>query len=191
MGIVITGLICFFLFIFLFICGLIFFMQHRNRKSLIDKRLATILTPSGDRIDKLLKVNFNELRDKDPVTKEEIPYYVRPDKSFKVWWPFNRPKILQVNINSYLYAERNPEPLDPFWRPPVVDGLLMGNLKNINFSRAMVGRSEEIVAEQQAFSGMPKKKALPKGWLIIGGIVLIAIIIGAIMIMRSQGAATP
>lgn len=177
-ALLVMGLI---LFISLIACLLIFYLQYRAKKETKNKRLATILTPSGYREDKLLPVNHNELRDTDPDTKESIPYYIRPDKSYQTYWPFGRPKILQVAITSFLYAERNPEPIDPFGRVRVVDGVLLGNLKNINFSRAMVGRSEEIVQEQQR--GRQKKKIpvmlfVILGVALLGGLVAVMVLTG-------------
>ena len=187
MFLIISGFV---FFVALIICSLIFFLQHRNKKNLMNKRLATILTPSGDRKDKLLSVNFNELHDIDPDTNEDIVYFIRPDKAWKTDWPFGRPKLLQVSINSFIYKERDPEPLDPYMRPAVIDGLVLGNLKSISFSRAMVGRSEEIVQEQE-LRKVPKKKKFPVFLFVILGVLLIGVILAVVFIFGGQGTPPP
>ena len=163
--------------------SLIFWLQSKNRRALVDKRLATILTPSGDRDDRLLPINFNQLKDKDTDTGEDIIYFVRPDKSFKVWWPPGRPRFLQVNINSFLYKERCSEPEDPYNRPTVMDGLVLGNITNISVSRAMVGRSEEIVRDQQSLRP-PEKKKIPVFLFVILGVILLVIIGAVVFFMK-------
>lgn len=163
----------------LFLSGYIFWVQYRNKRALIGRKLATILTPAGERHDKLLKVRGNQLWDK--VEGGDVPYMVRPDKSYDVWWPFGKPRLLQVSIKSYLYAEGNPEPIDPFNKPPVLTSEVLANLQNINFSKAMVGRSEEIVEKEG-----PGKVSIPLYLYIIVGVAVTASL-GAVFMVFAGG----
>lgn len=144
--------------------GFIFYTQRKNKMALIGKKLATVLTASGERHDKLLEVDGNQLWDK--VKGKLLPYMIRPDKSFDVWWPPGRPRLIQLSVKSFLYAEGNPEPIDPFDRLPVITSEVLGNLQNINFSRAMAGRVTEIVEGPEKI-----KKARFPLWVLglIGG----------------------
>ena len=164
------GLVC---------CGTILLLQYRIRKSLAGKKLVTILTPTGERHDKLLEVNGNQLWDKSGDKK--IPYMVKPEKSFDVWWPFGRPRIVQVSVKSYLYAENNPEPIDPFDKPPVMTGEVLANLQDINFSKAMVGRSEEIV------EGAQVKANIPVVLYILIGVAILMSLASTVMLFQMMG----
>ena len=146
----VTLIVTLILLLVIFGGGYIFWVQYKTKKSLVGKKLATILTAGGERQDKLLKVEGNQIWDEKGHRKRPIPYMIRPDKSFDVWWPLGKPKILQVSVKSFLYAEGNPEPIDPFNRPPVITNEVLGNLSDINFSRAMVGRTGEIVEGERA-----------------------------------------
>lgn len=157
----------------LFASGYIFWVQWRNKKALAGKKIATILTPSGERHDKLLEVEGNQLWDK--INGKSFPYMIRPDKSYDVWWPLGKSKLLQVLAKSFLYAEGNPEPIDPFERPPVMTAEVLGNLQDINFSRAMVGRTEEIV------EGIQGKFKLPTLMYVLIGIAVAASLAAVLM----------
>jgi len=162
----------------LLIGGYMFWTQNKHKKALIGRKLATILAPSGERMDKLLPVEGNQIWDE--VQGRKFPYMVRPDKGFDVWWPPGKLRLLQVSVKSFLYAEGNPEPIDPFDRPPVITVEVLGNLQNINFSRAMVGRTEEIARETEAL----RKPKIPMWAYIVGGVVLL-ILVGIILMIVS------
>ena len=164
------GLVC---------CGAVLLFQYRVKKSLAGRKLVTILTPSGERYDKLLKVDGDQLWDKSE--GKNIPYMVKPEKSFDVWWPFGRPKIVQVSVKSYLYAERNPEPIDPFGKPPVITGEVLANLQDINFSKAMVGRSEELVEGSQARANIPVML------YVLIGIAILVSLVSIVMLFQMMG----
>ena len=155
----------------LFLSGYIFWVQYRNKKALIGRRLATILTYSGERRDELLEVKGNQLFDRIDKT-ESNPYFIRPDKSYDTWYPFGRPRLFQVSVKSFLYAENNPEPIDPFNRPLVMTSEVLGRLQNANFSKAMVGRADEAVEQMS-----PGKAKIPLPIYIALGVAIVASII--------------
>ena len=150
----------------LFASGYIFWIQWKNKKDLAGRKIATILTPSGERHDKLLEVEGNQLWDR--INGKSFPYMIRPDKSYDVWWPLGKAKLLQDQAKSYLYAEGNPEPIDPFERPPVMTAEVLGNLQDVNFSRAMVGRTTEIA------EGLPGAFKIPTLLYILIGTAVVA-----------------
>lgn len=164
--------------IILFITCYIFYIQYSTRKAIIGRNIATILSPAGRRTDKLLEVEGNQLWDE--VKGRKLPYMIRPDKSFDIWWPIGKPKLLQVSVKSFLYAEGNPEPIDPFERPPVMTSEVLGNLQDINFSKAMVGRTEEIVDGDKQ-----KKPSFLILYILIG--VSIIVSLGAVFMALSGG----
>jgi len=168
--------------------GMIITLQ-KTKKELEGKKVATILTASGDRFDKLLRIDGNQLIDptlSNDGRLEMLPYLVHAGKGYDMWWPPGRPKALQVSVKSYIYAERNPEPLDPFGRPPVICSEILGNLQDINFSRAMVARSEEITGEDSGVRIKPKSKVLM--YMMIGIAITLGII--AIYMVTKNGGET-
>ena len=164
----------------MFASGYMFWTQYKSRRALIGKRLATIVTPTGERFDKLLEVRGNQLIDHPDKTTTQV-YMVRPDKSYDTWWPIDRHRMMQVLIKSFLYAAGNPEPLDPFNRNPVITSEVLGDMHDINFSRAMVGRTEEIVKEENNYGGKKKFPVLP---VAIGvGVLLLVLIVAVVVVM--------
>jgi len=163
----------------MFVSSYLFWTQYKSRRALIGRRLVTILTPTGERFDKLLEVRGNQLIDHLDKTTTQV-YMVRPDKSYDTWWPIDKHRMMQVLIKSFLYAEGNPEPIDPFIRTPVVTSEVLGDMHDINFSRAMVGRTEEIVNEENRYGRKKKFPILP---IAIGAGVLLLILIGVVALV--------
>ena len=184
--ILITLIICFLMFTALIGCFFIFFLQRKYRKDSEGKAVMTVWRKSGESDDTLQTVEGDHFIIKGVGISKGFSKnpMIRADKSRRVWWPLGRPKILQIHMDRYLYSEGNPEPWDPDDRPLVINDEVLGNLQNVNFSRAMVGRSEEIVSSQDKFR--PKPKAPVLLWVIIG-VCVIGLIGAVIFLMQSGG----
>ena len=158
----------------LLLCLYILYQQSRNKKAIRGNRLTLIYKWGGDADLVLLPLEGSKLVQR---SKEgyEMPYMVRPDKGFNIMWPLGKSSIFQVPVKLFSYAEGNPEPIDPFDRPPVINNEVLGNLQDKNMSRAMVGRGEEIIEKM----GPPRRKKMSSMWLwvAIGAAIIIILII--------------
>ena len=149
----------------------VFVHQYKLKTKLVGKRFVTILTKAGERKDLLLPIENSQ------VWHGNRPYLIMPEKSFDVWWPLNKSKIFQQCVKSFLYSEGNPEPIDPFDRPTVVTNEVLANLQDVSFSRAMLGRSEEIVGETY------RTGKSPHGSLLLVLVIVVVILGMAAIVM--------
>lgn len=125
MGIVITLILC------------LIFLQWRNKRAVNGKLYCTILDATRAREERLLLKDNNKVTLNKPGGGLEH-YYINPSKTFTMLYPPNMPKILQVTVQSAVFARGNPEPLDPYNTPPVVTSKLLGNVQDEKFSELML-----------------------------------------------------
>jgi len=179
-AVLIISLVLLLVVLVLLFCLYILYQQSMNKKAIRGNRLTLIYKWGGDADLVLLPLEGSKLIQ---MSKEgyEMPYMVRPDKGFNIMWPLGKSSIFQVPVKLFSYAEGNPEPIDPFDRPPVINNEVLGNLQDKNMSRAMVGRGEEIIEKM----GPPRKKKMGNTWLWIA--IGAGIIIAVVVLVMAQG----
>lgn len=189
-GTLIWILVTLFLVTGLIIAGFVLQYQRKIWKMVDGKAFCTVLYPEGVRKDDLFPVLdgwiVQKIKIKEGEKDTEIRYRVKPQYSYKFWYPIGRPRIVQANINSYILEFKNPNPLCPHQKTPVLDGELVSYLFNTTFGRALVARSQELTEEQLAWAdqlGVSQKMKKKSKWttiIIVGSVVFL--ILGGVFV---------
>jgi len=136
------------LFCTLFVCLMIFLFQRKYKKQLVERVPVTMYRNDAEEEKILLDKDpgdsgklYEMVPDKREGELRKMEYHIKPWKQMWCWWPPGRPRIVQAHVPTWSFVEGNPEPWDPYDRPLAIHSEVLANLQNVNFSRAMVGRS--------------------------------------------------
>lgn len=179
-----TGIILFSVVVvgFAAIVGTFLLIQWRTRKAVEGKLLCTFITHSGARFDKLLPITNNTVR--DDLGGGEQEYYFKPRTCWNTLYPINRPGLLQVTVPSAVFAQDNPEPLNPFESAMVATAEILRNTQDEVFSRMMVDRANREMDEDKRVNAL----ANPTILYVLGGGALLAAAAAAYMCYSLQSA---
>ena len=153
----------FILFMFFVGCCLIWFFQIRLKRQIENHHFCTFISQGGSRTDKLEEVDGNEIIVRKP-NKVISRYYTSNKKSWTSQYPLGRPKLLQVTVKSSLYAEGNPEPLDPFELEPIITSDLLGSIMDVSFGKVLA----EEARKQELGEDVTKKTVQVSKFVYIG-----------------------
>ena len=150
---------------------IIMFLQYKNRRAVENKVYCTFIKPSKVRVEELLPVDGIKITRKEK--GKNVPYYIRSDKTWNMLYPPNVPfflKVTQVTVASAIFAEKNPEPVDPFSKEQFVTTELLANVQDEKFSELMLKTAERL-RELDPTANATDPKFF---WMAMGGLALLS-----------------
>jgi len=152
---------------------IIWYLIWKVKKDTDGCQYCTYIHQGGFREDVLSEIDGNEIIRRKPNGIIQR-YYTSTSKSWNTLYPPGRPRILQVSIGSTLYANNNPEPLDPFGQEPIVTSELLGNVMDAKFSEVMVDQTRKMAQEE---IGVESEVRVQKTvYIALGVVFLVALI---------------
>jgi len=155
-------------------CCAIWFLQVRLKRQVEGHHFCTFISQGGSRADRLEEVDGNEVLVRKP-NGVISRYYTSNKKSWTTQYPPGRPKLLQVTVKSSLYAEGNPEPLDPFEQDPIITADLLGSIMDVSFGKVLA----EEARKQDTGEDISKKTVQVSKFVYIGlaGVFIMTMVI--------------
>ncbi len=171
-----VGFILFILFFFVIVFILFsFYVQARNRRAVKGHHICMFLKKSGQMEMKLLPIVEGKIEAPPEHKVAGGNYFTNPNKQFDILYPPGALiKMWQVNAKFTLWGEGNPEPIDPFGQPALVNAILIKTSIAQKFGQLMLETANDLYDK---LDKIMKAFDLKPMYVYIG--LLLAIAVGA------------
>ena len=160
------------------------YLRHKYMKMAQDKLLCTFWMHSGARLDVLLpKVGGKFIpAPAGHKTKEGMPftgnYIFEADRTANALYPpYGVPTFVRVTLPSIIYAEGNPEPNDPFDRPPLLTEKTLALIADDATAKAFMGQAKDALAGGASKLGLKRAHLYILGGILLAGFGIIGILV--------------